>query len=193
MTLRGKLSLVVLGGTLGVLAVPLAIGDAGARAGSVCAIAGIALACNAVVRATRAEHPEISTLDLLATGLAGTGAIGLGTAVAISAIFLWNVAPASGPRDDAGWPGPVLAAIAAGALIGSLAWGAHGVVRREGVERDALLKATSFAFFVTVLLSGAYAMFEVMADAPHVSMWFVWTVGTLTWATAAAVLTRRAA
>jgi hypothetical protein len=193
MTLRRALPLVVLGGTLAVLAVPVIIGDGGARLGALCAVAGILVASMAVARGARVEHPELRALDALAAGAAGTGAVGLGTAVTMSAIVLWTVAPGSGPREAAGWPGPALATIAAIALVASLAWGARSVMRREGIERDALLKATSLAFFVTVLLSGGYALFEVMADAPTISMWVPWSVGMLTWAGAAAVLGKRMA
>jgi hypothetical protein len=191
MTLRRAASLVVLGGTLAVLAVPIVIGNGGARLGALCALAGIVFAMVSIVRAARLEHPGLGAVDALARGASATGAAGLGTAVTMSAIVLWTVAPGSGPREAAGWPGPTLAAVAAGALVTSLALGARSVLRREGIEREALLKATSLAFFVTVLLSGAYAFFEVMADAPHLSMWMPWTVGMLTWGIAATMLQRR--
>jgi hypothetical protein len=191
--MRRAIALLVLGGTVLVLAVPAVLGSGGRRLGALCAIASIVVGTALVVRQHRADGAAAGGWWGVADALARTGWGGLGAAIVMTTLVLWSTAPGSGSREDARWLGPLVAAGVAVALIAPIAAGARAAVRREGIERDALLKATSLAFFVTVLGAGAYALFEVMADAPAVSMWTVWSVGMLTWAVASSVLLRRVA
>jgi hypothetical protein len=64
--------------------------------------------------------------------------------------------------------------------------------RRDGVERDIHLTATSAAFVVTVAVAGGYGVFEVVAGAPRLPMWSVFAAGTLAWAVASSMAGRRA-
>jgi hypothetical protein len=70
---------------------------------------------------------------------------------------------------------------------------ARATTKREGVERDVLLRATSFAFFATIFVAAAYGLLEAFADAPRISMWVPWMVGGATWSVTAVVLSRRLA
>lgn len=197
MTLRRSIPVFALAAAVLVLAVPLAIGSAEARGGAVFALVTILGGVAVVVRATRAEHADDptqpSSMGLLAESMSGPGLLVVGTAVYLVAVCLHTFAPGSGPREDAGWPGPALAVLAVAGLALGGAGSIRSIRRREGIERRVLVEATSIAFFVTMLGAIGYATFEAFADAPEISMWAVWSVGMFTWAVAGSVLQRRAA
>jgi len=78
------------------------------------------------------------------------------------------------------------------------AWAIYGfvratriMVRREGVERLVYVQAASIAFAATMFAAIAYAIVEELADAPALTMWWVWTFGIAVWMVSAFVLTRR--
>ena len=197
MTLRRALPLVALAGTIAVLLVPIAIGSAEARFGALFAMAGIAAGVGSAVRQLRLEYADDPapppTLHLLGDTLAGAGIAVVGLAVFFVMLLFGSIAPGSGPREDAGWPGLAFASVAGAALVVGLAGTGRAILRREGIERQNLLEATCIAFYVTFLFAGVYGSFEAMADAPRISMWNVWMVGGFTWAVAASVLHRRSA
>jgi hypothetical protein len=64
--------------------------------------------------------------------------------------------------------------------------------RKDGVERQVFLQSTSLAFFITVLGAISYALFEVFAEAPKLSMWLVWSWGMAAWGIGSAVIAKRA-
>jgi hypothetical protein len=87
--------------------------------------------------------------------------------------------------------GPVAAAVAGACLAGGTFLGYRTAVSRVGVEALVFAKATSLAFFVTIVSAAVYGIFEMLADAPKVSMIHVWSLGVVVWVAATAVFTRQ--
>lgn len=87
--------------------------------------------------------------------------------------------------------GPIAAGVAAVALATGTFLGYRAAVSRVGVESLVFTRATSLAFFVTIVVAAAYGIFEVLADAPRISMMHVWSVGVVVWVGATAVFNRR--
>jgi hypothetical protein len=154
----------------------------GERVGAIGGMVGVGLGMCAATTAVRRQHADgpmpslVTTINEIASGAA---VVFIGMAVYFAAAFIAG--------------GTAIPIIGGGALLVSLAWASRVVLRREGIEREVLLRATCFAFFVTVLGSAFYAMFESFADAPHLSMWVPYAVGMVTWSIAATVLQHRTA
>jgi hypothetical protein len=154
----------------------------GERAGAIGGMVGVGLGMSAAAAAVRREQADGPKLSLVATVnevATGAAVVFIAMAVYFAAAFLAG--------------GTAIPIIGGAAVLAALAWAPRFVLRREGIEREVLLRATSFAFFVTVLSSALYALFESFADAPHLSMWVPYAVGMLTWSIAASVLQHRTA
>lgn len=151
----------------------------GERIGAIGGMVGVGLGMSAATAAVRREHGDpkpslVATMNVVSRGAA---VVFVGMAVYFAAAFIAG--------------GAVVPILGGAAMLVSLAWAPVAVLRREGIEREVLLRATCFGFFVTVLGSAFYAMFESFADAPRVSMWVPYAVGMLTWSIAASVLQHR--
>lgn len=183
--------------TLAFLVIPVAIGGPGARLGALCAMGAILVGFGAGLRRVRREHDDDprppSFAALARESTASSGRMLAYVAGYIVLVFLVAAAPGSGPRRESGGLGILVAAAAGALLAATLVDGARFHLRREGVERDVFFQSTSVAFFATVIAAVWYALFEVFADAPELSMWTVWSFGMLAWAMASAVLRRRRA
>lgn len=83
--------------------------------------------------------------------------------------------------------GLVLTALAAFAAISSYRDGR----RTDGLEKLVVTESAGVAFFVTMAAAAGYALMESLAEAPQISMWWVWVVGMATWGITSIVMTRR--
>ena len=188
---------VVLAATVCLFAVPLALGNAGARIGAALGLAGLVgglwLAADRLRRVEHADDERPPSRLALVGRLADSASRSVVSVACIVAfLFLAVVAPGSGSRAEAGWLGPAMAIAVSLPLCGGLVSTWRLSLRRDGFERDAFLRSTSTAFFVTMVGCGSYATFEVLADAPAMPAFAPWTLGILTWLVANAWITRRA-
>lgn len=189
--------LLVFAATIAFLAVPIAIGSAGARLGALGGLAGMVVPFLLGVRRTRlVDHGDDTTppsyVELARESTAQAGRMFVYVAGYIVLVFLVWMAPASGPRQDSGVAGVVVATVASGLIIATIVDGARLQRRKDGVERQIFLQSTSLAFFITVLGAVVYALFEVFIDAPKLSMWLLWVWGMSAWGIASAVIAKRA-
>ncbi|HUP84490.1 MAG TPA: hypothetical protein VM143_02375 [Acidimicrobiales bacterium] len=189
--------LFVFSATVAFLAVPIAIGSAGARLGALGGLAGMVVPFLLGVRRARlVDHGDDaappSFFELARESTARAGRMFVYVAGYILLVFLVWMAPASGQRKDSGLAGLVVATVASGLIIATVVDGARLQRRMGGVERQIFLQSTSLAFFVTVLGAVAYALFEVFLDAPKLSMWLLWSWGMAAWGIGSAVIAKRA-
>lgn len=189
--------LLVFSATIAFLAIPIAIGSAGARLGAFGGLAGMVVPFLLGVRRTRlVDHGDDATppsfFELARESTAQAGRMFVYIAGYILLVFLVAMAPASGQRKDSGVAGAVVATLAAALIIATIVDGARLQRRKDGVERQIFLQSTSLAFFITVLGAVAYALFEVFVDAPKLSMWLLWSWGMAAWGIGSAVIAKRA-
>lgn len=177
------------------LAVPLLRSNGAARFGAAAALAamGVALALS-VRRVRRVEHGDDASppgaADSVREALAGTTPYFSATAVFLALVLVAAARPARAGGRDPSWLPSLLASGAALALVVALVVAARMHWRKGGLERQVFLESTCVAFFAVIVASGAYALFQVLAEAPPVSMWFVWGLGMVTWAVTSVVRTR---
>lgn len=187
--------LFALGLSIGLLVVPLVRGNAGARVGAVAGLVaiagGLAVSIRRLRRVEYAESERSPTLaELAREAVNGLGRYFVYMSAYIAFVIVAAAAPDSGERAAQGLR-IALAAAAAVALAAAIADVVRLQWRKEGVERQIFLESTCVAFFVTVVASAAYALFEVMADAPRLTMWLPWSLGMFTWAVTASRRSRR--
>ncbi len=192
---RSSAALFAFGLCIALLVIPLVVGNAAARLGAGGALAAMLLGLvTSVRRLQRIEYAEAadppSVMELVKEAVAYLGRYFVYLAAYIAFVLVAVATPASGARPPA-WKGPLMAGLAAIALVAAMATVARVQWRKEGVERQVFLESTCIAFFITVVTSAAYALFEVLADAPQISLWSVWSLGMLTWAVTGSVRTRR--
>lgn len=175
-----------LGACVLLLCVPLVFGNLSARIGAVIGLVGMFAGLSlSVRRLRRVEHGESEpgprVDQLVSQAIAGMTVYFVCLAAYLAFVL---AAVASGPQVATG---TLAAAGAAVALSVAITFVARRRWLSEGVERVVFLEATCIAFFVTVVGSGGYALFEVLAGAPRISLWAVWSVGMLAWVVAGAV------
>jgi hypothetical protein len=170
----------------GVFVGALIRGNASTRAAAVAGALGVAAAALAGVRQRMREYDDgdaPSLGHLFSEWLAESGRFFVYLFTYGSIILLVALDSEDGPLSDT-WAEPVFVAIAAAVLALAVGQAARDVWRKEGVERQVLFESATVAFFVTVLAAAAYAMAEVLMEAPPLSMWAVWMLGMFTWALA---------
>ena len=131
-----------------------------------------------------------------------------GAAVAGAAVLLWQRRGVGiGPGFDYGktglvamalfcvllevGSGPVAAGFAGAGLASATFLGYRAAVTRVGVESLVFTKSTSLAFFVTIVATAIYGTFELVADAPKLSMMDVWSLGVVAWLAATVYFNRQ--
>ncbi len=144
-------------------------------------VASVAYGAFRVRRAVRDEQAEPpSWPSAITTTVVGIGWVWVGIVVLF---VLTNMTGresgggATGPK----WFGTAVAALASVALAVHMAVTVRQLWRREGVERQVFMEATAIAFFVTLVAGGVYALFEYLAGAPRLSMWWLWFFGMVAW------------
>lgn len=180
MTMRAAVLLGFFGFTIAVLGLVVVIGSMPAN---VLAAGLIALEVGGLAAMARRRGSVTETLE-------EDGALIVGTGVMMGVLLLGAFAPASGPRAGSGWA-PVLAVGASVVCIVLLAAGRRALLRREGVERQVFVQATSIAFCTTIAGSAVYALFEVLAEVPALPVRATLLFALAAWAVATAVLERR--
>ena len=184
--------LLVFSGAACLFVVPLATGTADVRAGAAIALAGMFGGLAFATAAVRKEHLDDAPMPPFAVLVreAAAEAAWLNVLLAAYVVVLYLVV-ATPDNGESVPSGPVAAAVAASIAVAAVLVGVRKERAKAGIEREVFLRATSIAFFVTVLSSVVYALFESLAGAPTISMWAVWSVGMASWAVAATVLQRR--
>ena len=197
MNVRRLFPLVLVGAIVGSLLVPIAIGSPTARVVALVGLAVAAAGCVAGIRRLRVEHADEArpptTFELLVELVSGSVASLVGVSEFLVVVYFATLAPGSASREEAGWVMPLLAVVAADGLLLAILMATVRFRGREGVEREVHVKATSVGFLVVVLAAGVYGVFEVLTDAPRMSMWWVWSFGIAAWFVSARVIERRAA
>ena len=170
-------------------------GGASFRFGVIALATGVAGLIGARFAPSRTQHPI--ELGAIALGVAGSLIAGLAIrlmglvlmAVYIALVGTGAILAGIHPRPEA-----ALIAIAAASIVAALS-GVISFVRlgRESKELDRLmfLESTSIAFFVTMLFALTWGLLEVWVNAPHPSMWIVWTVGMVSWIVVSTIFNRR--
>ncbi len=167
----------------------MALGGSGMRIGAAFGLAAVYVPLIAAARSVRGARgltwPGALSRTLHEVG----GGFILGVAVYFVVIVMNELLPQAADLPD--WSRTGIGLVAATAAITSLTVAAVSARRVEGVERYVFGEATSASFFVTMGAALAYALLEVTAGAPTISMWAVWTVGMLSWVATSVVVSRR--
>lgn len=124
-----------------------------------------------------------------------TGGIWVRFSVTMSLLFVglvlggvWVLEAAPG---GATWLRLALAAVAAAPMLVLLGRGRRLMLALEGIESSIYLRATSLAFFVTVVASLVYGLLEAFAGAPRPSALWAYVLAMGTWGLATAWLSWR--
>ena len=192
-----RATLLVFGMGLGMLFMRMLRGSSGGivAAAALVAILGAVVVLTVGVR--RLEHgdeaPAPSWHDLAIEALTGRGRAFVFFATYLTFLFVaWTARDdATTPRARVAWIGPTLAVVAGLALLVAVVSLVRRSWRVEGIERQVFLESTCIGFFVMVLVAGAYAVFEVLTDAPHLSASVWWVSGVGTWALVSALRSRK--
>jgi len=92
---------------------------------------------------------------------------------------------------EAGWLRVAIAAVAAAAFLYPVVVWTRMDRQRGGVERWLTLESTSLAYFATLTATGGYALFEQLADAPRISMYWAFLFAVFAWGAVWIALGRR--
>lgn len=172
-----------LGMAVGMLGLCAARAGGGVRLASIAGLVAIAMALIVPLRSAKRsygdDHPGWNAL--LDEVLAGPARFVPYLGAATAFLFIASVAPGSGARDRIPWLGPLMAGLGAIAIAVVVAGAVRSLLRTEGVERQALLTSSSIAFFVSIVLVGAWSCLEAVASAPAVPMLAVWLVALAVW------------
>jgi hypothetical protein len=153
---------------LGVLATAVAIGSSARRVGAGMALTAILLSVTLGGRRARVEAGAKGSAQSLAVQIAAGTWVGW---LILAVVYGATLFSGAGPATLAGL----------GVVVGVALLGAFIHRRLRELDKEVALRATSIAFFVTMASAAAYAQFETLDGAPHLSMWLVWTIGMGTW------------
>jgi cobalamin synthase len=126
--------------------------------------------------------------------LAGRAQVNKGFVVGMAAytvLVVLAVLVLNAVDDPAPWIGVALAVPPVAAAVYAITSQFRWIRRQEGVERTAMTDAAAWSFYVVALSALAYFFVEAWADAPKLSMIWVWLYGMAAFFVANLLATRR--